>query len=984
MQDLITTLWNAVRPATPESVGIVVFIIGVVLWTIVQAWQLRNQHRQRHAELRSLPATLQGLSEGAVRKALGELRWNRAELTDAWDRASALRSLTSADPRAVTDSLSVIDEGRLYHLRQRPNQLMLLGLLGTVLGLSLTLGEFAPQLKTALSSLETGGTPQQLNDGLEGLLDRMKVAFVCTFWGVGASLLVARVLVAPAQLRRDRLQDELERLVAYDLIPRIWMQSAVLQEKMEQALSHNRQWMGEMQGLFTAQLDQFAHQTGRAMKDMQLAGQTLNTTALAAAAAVQEAAAALQGTTSTVDRSSDVLIQGVRSLETQLGRSISALEHNLQTLQGQHSDFQAAQTHQLEVGAAQQDTLQQALTQFTGTTFMLQERLDTTTQELRSGAQALSAQGDRLIEAQGAGLGELRGTLTALETDLRQLGEGQLRLAETQAERQQADLRHLIDAHLQSAEQQRLEQQAAQQAATSALEGTLQTLVSDFDRRIETHLQSAEQQRLEHQAAQQAAAGVFEGTLHTLVSDFDRRIETHLQTTERQVLQQQTVQQAAADALEGTLQKLTSDFDRLFTQQAATATGIEAELREVARALTPLDELTQRLDPANLPQERWKAFEGALTDLATRWSGLQDQLDTRLTALTAALEQERRLAAEQLSTQLAALHQTHLEQTTTMHGSLLTVTGTLEQSLVASSERWAALNAEVKGQLIGTLQGQMNIAGQILQGQEAQQQETQRLIGEVAGTAQSIVREMQAVRGQLAGTTAQLEAQAQATTGMVNSLPASLQTMVTAQLNVSGGAFNGAVQLLSDSLTRLQEEAAAVNRDNALRVTAAVEALEQRSGAVIGSTVSDLAEASRASSRAIVQATGQLNDTLQRFEQQTGETVAALHRVPAGLGDLADAQLRVGAGLLSDSTRELTSVLSGLQQQSAALTQAVETLHRTDGERSTTLRYELQGWSAFLDQAYRKLDGTVGRLDDLLRAQPPFAAATEALPGGAD
>lgn len=904
MQDLITTLWNAVRPATPESAVIVLFIVGVVIWTAVQARQLRREHHQRQLELGALPATLQGLPEGGVRKALGNLRWNRAELVDAWDRASALRSLTSADPRAVTDSLQVVDEARLYHLRQRPNQLMLLGLLGTVLGLSLTLGEFAPQLKTALSSLESGGTPQQLNAGLEGLLDRMKVAFVCTFWGVGASLLVTRLLVAPAQLRRDRLQAELERLVAYDLIPRIWMQSAVLQEKMEQALSHNRQWMGEMQALFTAQLEQFAAHTGRAIQDLQGAGQTLNSTALAASSAVQEAAAALQTTSTTVDRSGDVLTQGVRSLEAQLGRSISALEHNLQTLQGQHSEFQTAQARQLEVGAAQQETLQQALAQFTGTTVMLQERLDATTQELRSGAQALAAQGDRLVESQGSGLDQLQRTLTALETDLRQVGEGHLRLSETQAERQQTDLRRLIDTHLAAAKEQHLEQQAAQQAATAALETTLRTL--------------------------------------------------------------------------------TADFDRLFTQQTATATGIEAELREVTRALTPLDELTQRLDPAHLPQERWKAFEGALADVATRWSGLQGQLDTRLTALTTALEQERRLAAEQLTRQLAALHQTHLEQTTTMHGSLLTVTGTLEQSLTASSERWAALNAEVKGQLIGTLQGQMNLAAQILQGQETQQQDTQRLIGEVADTARSIAREIGAVRGQLAGTTAQLEAQAQATTGLVDSLPTSLQSIATAQLNASGTAFTGAVQQLSESLAHLHQEAAAAASSNALRITAAVEAMEQRSNALIGSTVGELADGSKATTSALVQATGQLNDTLQRLEQQTGETAAALRLVPAGLESLADAQLRAGAILLGDSTRELTAVLSSLHQQSDALTQAVETLQRTDGERSTSLRSELQGWSAFLDQAYRKLDGTVGRLDELLRAQPPLPAPAEALPGGAD
>lgn len=944
VQDLITTLWNAVRPATPESVVIVLFIVGVVIWTSIQAGRLRREHQQRHAELRALPDTLQGLTEGAVHRALGDLRWNRAELTDAWNRASALRSLTSADPRAVTDGIPLLDEGALYHLRQRPNQLMLLGLLGTVLGLSLTLGEFAPQLKTALSSLETGGTPQQLNAGLEGLLDRMKVAFVCTFWGVGASLLVARALVAPAQLRRDRVQAEMERLVAYDLIPRIWMQSAVLQEKMEQALSHNRQWMGEMQTLFTAQLDQFAHHTGRAMKDMQLAGQTLNTTALAASAAVQDAATALQSTSSSVDRSSDVLQEGVRSLETQLARSIAALEHNLWTLQDQHSDFQAAQAHQLEVGAAHQDTLRQALSQFTGTTFMLQERLDATTQELRSGTQVLATQGDRLVETQGTGLDDLRRTLTALETNLRQLGEGQLRLAETQAERQHADLRHLLDTHLHRAEQQRLEQQTAQQAAT----------------------------------------GVLEDTIQTLVTDFDRRIEAHLQITEQQVHQQQTVQQAAAAALEGTLQVLITDFDRLFTQQAATATGIEAELREVTRALTPLDELTQRLDPANLPEERWKAFEGALTDLAARWSGLQDQLDTRLTALTAALEQERRRGDEELSRQLAALHQTHLEQTTAMHGSLLTVTGTLEQSLMASSERWAALNAEVKGQLIGTLQGQMNIAGQILKGQETQQYETQRLIGEVEGTARTIAQELAAVRSALGETTAQLAAQATATTGLVDTLPASVQALATAQLNAAGGAFTGIVQELSDSLTRLQKEVAATTRDNALQVTAAAEAMEQRTGALIGSTVIELAEASRASSSAIVKATAQLDDTLQRFEQRTGETVAALHGVPAGLGELADTHLRVGAGLLSDSTRGLTSVLHGLQEQSAALTRAVETLQRSDGDRSSALRSEVQGWSSFLDQAYRKLDGTVGRLDELLRTQPSVPLAAEALPGGAD
>ena len=106
------------------------------------------------------------------------------------DRAFALLSaIASVQPADWKAALSVLHEQELAKLRfarTAPNALLLMGLLGTVLGLAQTVGSLVEPLGNALNNT----TPQEVFSLLSFTLQQMGVAFSCTFWAIGCAILV--------------------------------------------------------------------------------------------------------------------------------------------------------------------------------------------------------------------------------------------------------------------------------------------------------------------------------------------------------------------------------------------------------------------------------------------------------------------------------------------------------------------------------------------------------------------------------------------------------------------------------------------------------------------------------------------------------------------------------------------------------------------------------------------------------------------------
>ena len=106
------------------------------------------------------------------------------------DRAFALLSaIASVQPADWKAALSVLHEQELAKLRfarTAPNALLLMGLLGTVLGLAQTVGSLVEPLGNALNNT----TPQEVFSLLSFTLQQMGVAFSCTFWAIGFAILV--------------------------------------------------------------------------------------------------------------------------------------------------------------------------------------------------------------------------------------------------------------------------------------------------------------------------------------------------------------------------------------------------------------------------------------------------------------------------------------------------------------------------------------------------------------------------------------------------------------------------------------------------------------------------------------------------------------------------------------------------------------------------------------------------------------------------
>ncbi|AIZ45138.1 hypothetical protein QR90_08530 [Deinococcus radiopugnans] len=323
-------------PTTLEGIVVVVGIIALSAYTFVRSRALRAETVKLSTDLTALEAqTIPHLTDQNVVQQLEKFGLAGATMLAAWHHLRRIRKLPSIDTQMALNAVPLLQERVLARLRQRPNQLMLLGLLGTVLGLSITIGSFAPQLEQSLELLSSGQSPEELNNSLGELLRQMKVAFVCTLWGVASSLIVTRWAVIPVAEQRDHTQQQLEQLVIFQMLPVAWKDTVQREEAMLAAFAANRDSLERIHTTMAQQLQTFQQQTDRAAKVFENAGLHLETVGLKAADAAVEvsrtsstAASVLQQVTETLQRN-----------EAELSKTTSALDTNVSTLQLQQAAY---------------------------------------------------------------------------------------------------------------------------------------------------------------------------------------------------------------------------------------------------------------------------------------------------------------------------------------------------------------------------------------------------------------------------------------------------------------------------------------------------------------------------------------------------------------------------------------------------------------------------------------------------------------------
>lgn len=128
------SLLAAVVPTSTEGIVVVAGILTLTAYTFWQARQQNTALGTYATHLKALNEATTPLDEQTLLSRLASQGTFGKMLQTALAHLQSVRQLPGLDPQVALAGFPLLLERRLGQLRQRPNQLMLLGLLGTVLG----------------------------------------------------------------------------------------------------------------------------------------------------------------------------------------------------------------------------------------------------------------------------------------------------------------------------------------------------------------------------------------------------------------------------------------------------------------------------------------------------------------------------------------------------------------------------------------------------------------------------------------------------------------------------------------------------------------------------------------------------------------------------------------------------------------------------------------------------------------------------------
>ncbi len=228
--------------------GLALLAIGMVLWNILRAYREKKYLAQ--VQERFEEATAQGMATDQlvayIQKDLPAcIIKKRIELLY---KIRQIHSI-SADLLGRLDRLEETSNYRF--VRFVSNILLILGLLGTVVGLTLAVQGIIPAIEDAqrLSDI------QFLTEAMADTMGGLKVAFYTTLAALGATFLLSVVLVV-GQRREASFHHALETFLTYHLIPRILISTEVeASTRYVEAIERSAQDIAEASGVLDRSRD---------------------------------------------------------------------------------------------------------------------------------------------------------------------------------------------------------------------------------------------------------------------------------------------------------------------------------------------------------------------------------------------------------------------------------------------------------------------------------------------------------------------------------------------------------------------------------------------------------------------------------------------------------------------------------------------------------------------------------------------------------
>jgi len=188
----VDALRTAFFQARPEGWAVIAVIVAAFAYCLYRLWCIRHDLAR---EERDLAAAREATRQHGLAVAASHLsRWlPGADGAVARDTTVAVavrsvwasRHLAGTDLEAIATLLAQREARRLAAVRAYPNRLMLLGLLGTVIGLAGALTPLAAQM----TQIKDATDPTALSQELDKMLRHMNQAFACTAWGIVAAVL---------------------------------------------------------------------------------------------------------------------------------------------------------------------------------------------------------------------------------------------------------------------------------------------------------------------------------------------------------------------------------------------------------------------------------------------------------------------------------------------------------------------------------------------------------------------------------------------------------------------------------------------------------------------------------------------------------------------------------------------------------------------------------------------------------------------------
>lgn len=331
MQTILESILSFLLAFVPpwSALPFVVIILGVAGWALRSLW--REWLRLRNESERALDAARKVFthSTSVYTSPVESLhQWaTQSELKDTLTARAvnvflAVREARNPDLTAALSMLDYREAARLNLARSTPNWLLLIGIMGTIVGLSSAVASLAVPVQQALAE----GQAAIAATGLDATMVEIKRAFACSLWGLIAAVTVAMFTRRVASLQQETL-GAIHEFMLSEVSPQILPKSEAMQiQQIEQTLREGRE---------------FIHQTSNVLIDishkMQDAVASFANTLQSGMQGMQDITINLQQSAASIQNSLTQTVQSAKQSAQQLADSAESLRQSSDKLQEHHT-----------------------------------------------------------------------------------------------------------------------------------------------------------------------------------------------------------------------------------------------------------------------------------------------------------------------------------------------------------------------------------------------------------------------------------------------------------------------------------------------------------------------------------------------------------------------------------------------------------------------------------------------------------------------